>query len=101
LLPTTITHPPTHPQDYGTAYLNRLDVQQALHVNGADTLDNASVVEWAECSRAIRYNMTDGQTPMQPIYSYLLNTTNDFGLKIMVYSGDDDMVCATSGSQVS
>mgnify|MGYP002634916433 CR=1 FL=1 len=36
---------------------------------------------------------------MMPIYSYLLNESNGFGLKILVYSGDDDMVCATEGSQ--
>jgi len=85
--------------DFATAYLNRLDVQQAIHVNGGSSLGNASLVEWSECSRAIRYNMTDGRTPMQPLYSYLLNATNGFGLKVLVYSGDDDMVCSTSGSQ--
>jgi carboxypeptidase C (cathepsin A) len=85
--------------DYATAYLNRLDVQSALHVNGGDALNNETLVDWSECSRSIRYNMSDGRTPMQPIYSYLLNETNNFNLKILVYSGDDDMVCATEGSQ--
>jgi len=43
--------------------------------------------------------MSDGRTPMMPIYTELLNETNNYNLKILVYSGDDDMVCATEGSQ--
>ena len=85
--------------DYANTYLNRLDVQQAIHVNGGAAKANDTLVEWEECSRKIRYNTTDGRTPMMPIYSYLLNASNNFNLKIMVFSGDDDMVCATSGSQ--
>jgi hypothetical protein len=34
---------------------------------------------------------------MVPIYKYLLN--GDFNLKILVYSGDDDGVCGTIGTQ--
>ena len=36
---------------------------------------------------------------MMPIYEYLLDPSNDFGLDILMYSGDDDDVCATEGSQ--
>ena len=35
---------------------------------------------------------------MTPIYNYLID--GGFGLNILVYSGDDDDVCATVGTQV-
>jgi hypothetical protein len=35
---------------------------------------------------------------MVPIYSYLID--GDYGLDILVFSGDDDAVCATVGVQV-
>jgi hypothetical protein len=85
--------------DYANTYLNRADVQAAIHVNGGAAKDNSTLIEWSECTRTIRYNSTDGRTPMMPVYSYLLNASNNFNLKVLVYSGDDDMVCATSGSQ--
>ena len=84
---------------FATDYLNRLDVQAAIHVDGGAARSNATAVEWSECSRSLHYNMTDSRTPMMPIYSYLLDPKNGFGLKILVYSGDDDDVCATEGSQ--
>ena len=34
---------------------------------------------------------------MEPIWKYLID--NDFGLRIMVYSGNDDSVCGTLGTQ--
>jgi hypothetical protein len=43
--------------DYATAYLNRLDVQTAIHVNGGAAKSNATAVAWSECSRSLRYNM--------------------------------------------
>jgi carboxypeptidase C (cathepsin A) len=79
--------------------MSHFTLQAALHVKGGAAQAANATVEWAECSRAIRYNMTDGRTPMMPIYSELLNATNAHNLKILVYSGDDDMVCATEGSQ--
>lgn len=84
---------------YATAYLNRLDVQNSIHVNGGAAHSNDTVVSWDECSRSIRYNMSDSRTPMMPIYQYLLDPANDFDLKLLVFSGDDDDVCATEGSQ--
>lgn len=85
--------------DFATSFLNRLDVQQAIHVNGGPARNGSTAVLWSECSRAIHYNRTDSRTPMMPLYSYLLNSSNGFGLDVLVYSGDDDMVCATEGSQ--
>jgi carboxypeptidase C (cathepsin A) len=36
------------------------------------------------------------QKDMAPLYNYLID--GGYGLKILVYSGDDDSVCATSGT---
>lgn len=75
--------------DYATTYLNRADVQSAIHVVGN--------IDWAECSRSLRYSSTDSSVSMTPIYQYLID--GNYGLKIIVYSGDDDDVCSTLGSQ--
>eukprot|EP00595_Chromulina_sp_UTEXLB2642_P000706 CAMPEP_0196761294 /NCGR_PEP_ID=MMETSP1095-20130614/470_1 /TAXON_ID=96789 ORGANISM="Chromulina nebulosa, Strain UTEXLB2642" /NCGR_SAMPLE_ID=MMETSP1095 /ASSEMBLY_ACC=CAM_ASM_000446 /LENGTH=376 /DNA_ID=CAMNT_0042110623 /DNA_START=189 /DNA_END=1316 /DNA_ORIENTATION=- len=76
-------------EDYMTSYLNLPEVKQALHVN--------SDITWTDCSRTIKYKQTDGKNSMVPIYQSLL--TSDADLSILVYSGDDDGVCATVGSQ--
>jgi carboxypeptidase C (cathepsin A) len=75
--------------DWSVNYLNRADVKSAIHVKGD--------VEWAQCSRSIKYKQTDGMHSMTPIYNYLID--GNYGLKILVYSGDDDSVCSTEGSQ--
>lgn len=76
-------------EDYLTAYLNLPAVQTALHVKEGTV--------WADCSRSIRYKQSDGLADMTPIYKYLID--GGFGLNILVYSGDDDDVCATVGTQ--
>jgi len=72
-------------------YLNRADVQSAIHVNGA--------VVWADCSDAVGnlYNLTDVLAPMMPVYKQLIDSGSK--LKILVYSGDDDAVCSSLGTQ--
>jgi len=74
--------------NYAIVYLNRADVQAAIH---------AKPTIWTECSVTIDYNSSDGQNPMEPYYQYLID--GGYNLNILVYSGDDDTVCATSGSQ--
>lgn len=65
-------------------------VKEAIHVN-TDTL-------WQECSYTVSYNTTDSaQTSTVPYYQYLID--GGFDLNILVYSGDDDSVCATIGTQ--
>jgi len=75
--------------DYLTSYLNRADVKSAIHVR--------SDIEWADCSRTLRYDQKDGSTSMVPIYQYLIN--GGYNLDILVFSGDDDSVCSTVGTQ--
>jgi len=75
--------------DWMTTYLNRDDVKAALHVK--------SDIMWADCSRTIRYDQKDGAKSMVPTYQYLLD--GNFDIDILVYSGDDDSVCGTVGTQ--
>jgi len=75
--------------NYAISYLNRADVKAALHVK--------TDVTWEECSRSIRYSQKDGAHSMVPNYQYLID--GKFGLDILVFSGDDDSVCSTEGTQ--
>lgn len=77
--------------DFLNTYLNRDDVKSALHVK--------SDIKWADCSRTINYKQTEVYMDMTDYYRYLLDTTKNYNLDILVYSGDDDAVCATIGTQ--
>ncbi|CAE8637434.1 unnamed protein product, partial [Polarella glacialis] len=77
-------------QDFMAAYLNRADVQAAIHVK--------SGAKWSMCSDEVGagYNVTDTNLPMMPVWQELIKNGD---LNIMIYSGDDDSVCATMGTQ--
>lgn len=75
--------------DYASTYLNRADVKLAIHVKEA-TL-------WESCSYKVDYNMTDSDVSTAPIYNYLID--GGYDLNLLVYSGDDDSVCGTIGTQ--
>eukprot|EP01084_Bolivina_argentea_P096298 173126_1 len=77
-------------KDYSSTYMNRQDVRSAMHVS---TSFNGS---WKACAN-IHYNGTDVNSPMQPIYQYLIKS--GAGLHMTIYSGDDDSNCATMGLQ--
>jgi carboxypeptidase C (cathepsin A) len=77
--------------NYAADYLNDPDVKKALHVK--------SSIEWEECSRTVKYEYVDKMLPMEHYYNELLNSLSDKDLRIMVYSGDDDSVCGTIGTQ--
>lgn len=76
-------------EDYMTAWINQPSVREALHVQ--------TDIEWESCSRSIRYKQSDGSNSMTEYYNYLID--GGFGLNILVYSGDNDSVCATVGTQ--
>ena len=76
---------------YSSNYLNKIDVKLALHVK--------TDIEWEECSRTVKYEYMDKMLPMEHYYNELLNSQSNKGLRIMVYSGDDDSVCGTIGTQ--
>jgi carboxypeptidase C (cathepsin A) len=76
---------------YSSNYLNKADVKAALHVH--------TDIEWEECSRTTKYNLLDKLLPMEKYYKILLNSVSHPDLRILVYSGDDDGVCGTIGTQ--
>lgn len=75
--------------NYGNSFLNSAAVKDAIHVK--------SSIKWSECSNTVRYNSSDGQNDISKIYNYLID--GGFKLNILVYSGDDDAVCGTVGTQ--
>jgi serine carboxypeptidase-like clade 2 len=72
------------------AYMNRLDVQKALHVV------NPGSVKWAECT-TLNYSMADLMTSVAPLYAKYMMMP---GLRTAILSGDVDSVCPTSGTKV-
>jgi carboxypeptidase C (cathepsin A) len=76
-------------ENYMTKYMNRADVKTAIHVKDD--------IVWEDCSTTIRYKTGDRHHDMTPIYNYLID--GGFKLNILVFSGDDDDVCATIGTQ--
>jgi serine carboxypeptidase-like clade 2 len=76
--------------DYSEDYLNLQSVKEALHVK--------TNTKWESCSNKVDYSVADSTVvSTAPIYNYLID--GKFGLNILVYSGDDDGVCATIGTQ--
>lgn len=59
-----------------TSYMNRRDVQEALHVVVGTV--------WEVSSSKIRYSEADMLRPMMPYYNRLLD---DYDMTILVYSG--------------
>lgn len=90
LLSSDIVYEPCE-DEYSSNYLNRDDVKAALHVH--------SDIVWAECSRTTKYELKDKMLPMEKYYKILLNSKTHPDMRILVYSGDDDSVCGTIGTQ--
>jgi carboxypeptidase C (cathepsin A) len=80
--------------NYGTTYLNRADVQEAIHVNA--TVRNKTTILWSECTFKLDYNQADQLESMIPVYQEILN--NEYPLKLEIYSGDDDSNCPMLGT---
>ena len=76
---------------YSSNYLNRMDVKVSLHVH--------QDIVWEECSRTTKYNLADKMLPMEKYYKTILNSKTHPDLRVLVYSGDDDSVCGTIGTQ--
>ena len=76
--------------DYASTYLNLASVKAAIHVKDD--------VKWESCSYKVSYDVTDStEVSTAPIYNYLVD--GGYDLNILVYSGDDDSVCGTIGTQ--
>jgi len=79
-------------ETWATNYLNRKDVQKALHA------DAPQAGSWQECAN-INWNYDDEITAMMPIYKELISRTNG-KLRMTIISGDDDAVCSTQEAQL-
>ena len=77
--------------NYSTNYLNQEDVKVNLHVK--------TNIVWEECSRTVKYEYADKMKPMEHFYNTILDSKSSPNLRILVYSGDDDSVCGTVGTQ--
>lgn len=72
-------------------YLNRPEVQRALHANVSGELPGP----WQDCTPVISYSRKDLLASMLPVYRELLES----GIKIMVYSGDVDAIVPVIGTR--
>ncbi|KAL8260592.1 hypothetical protein R6Q59_028545 [Mikania micrantha] len=77
-------------EDEMIVYLNRKDVQTALNARlvGINT--------WTPCSDVLSYDMDNLEVPMAPVLASLLKS----GIRILVYSGDQDSVLPLTGTRV-
>lgn len=83
-------NPPYQPciDNWVTTYMNRADVQKAIHAN--------INYPWAECSSIVNYNFSDVEASVLPLYEKFLA---DGSLKILVYSGDVDAIVPVTGTR--
>ncbi|KAM2716080.1 hypothetical protein EV2_045606 [Malus domestica] len=68
-------------EDETVSYLNRPDVQEALH---------ARVTNWTICSNGgvLEYDMKNHEIPMLPVLGDLVKS----GIRVSIYSGDQDSI---------
>jgi len=83
--------PPYQPcqENWMSNYLNLPAVRKAIHA-----LDTSYA--WTECSNIIRYNYSDVEKSVIPLYQEFF-ATND--LKILVFSGDVDAIVPVTGTR--
>ncbi|CAN8291077.1 unnamed protein product [Cochlearia groenlandica] len=76
-------------EDETVNYLNRRDVQEALHAR------LIGVREWTVCSNVLDYQLLDVEIPTINIVGSLVKA----GVPVLVYSGDQDSVIPLTGSR--
>mmetsp|Transcript_79520 Transcript_79520/g.199982 ORF Transcript_79520/g.199982 Transcript_79520/m.199982 type:complete len:546 (+) Transcript_79520:84-1721(+) len=76
--------------NYAVTYLNRPDVQRAIHVEGR--------VKWEDCSDPVtdRYSEESNNANMVPVYRELVSHG---GVRVMIFSGTADSNCPLQGLQ--
>ncbi|KAJ0477236.1 putative carboxypeptidase D [Helianthus annuus] len=77
-------------EDEMIVYLNRKDVQTALHAR------LVGVKNWTPCSEVLSYDMDNLEVPMTPVLISLIKS----GIRVLVYSGDQDSVLPLTGTRV-
>ncbi|PSS01729.1 Serine carboxypeptidase-like [Actinidia chinensis var. chinensis] len=76
-------------EDETLNYLNREDVHKAFHAR------LVGVTEWSICSDVIRYDMQNLEIPTIGVLGSLVKS----GIRVMVYSGDQDSVIPLTGTR--
>ncbi|GFP84998.1 serine carboxypeptidase-like 45 [Phtheirospermum japonicum] len=76
-------------EDETDVYLNRKDVQKALHAR------LVGVKKWSVCSDVLHYEMQNLEIPTIGILGSLVES----GLRVLVYSGDQDSVLPLTGTR--
>ncbi|CAN0909420.1 Serine carboxypeptidase-like 45 [Linum grandiflorum] len=76
-------------QDESATYLNRKDVQQAMHAR------LVGVSSWSFCSRVINYDNSNMEIPTIGVVGSLASS----GIRVLVYSGDQDSVVPFIGTR--
>ncbi|XP_010682654.2 serine carboxypeptidase-like 45 [Beta vulgaris subsp. vulgaris] len=76
-------------EDETVGYLNRRDVQKALHAR------LVGVNSWTVCSRILDYEMLDLERPTIHLIGNLVKA----GIPVLIYSGDQDSVVPLTGSR--
>ncbi|KAF7804001.1 Serine carboxypeptidase-like 45 [Senna tora] len=76
-------------EDETFTYLNRKEVQEALHAK------LVGVTSWSVCSEVLRYNMQNLEIPTVPILGELVKS----GIQVFVFSGDQDSVVPLIGTR--
>ncbi|KAK4256896.1 hypothetical protein QN277_006559 [Acacia crassicarpa] len=70
-------------------YLNRRDVQEALHAK------LVGVRKWDVCSNVLDYDMLNLEIPTLPIVGSIVKA----GVQVLIYSGDQDSVIPLTGTR--
>ncbi|KAK3119102.1 hypothetical protein QOZ80_9BG0713850 [Eleusine coracana subsp. coracana] len=76
-------------EDETVRYLNRKDVQAAMHAR------LVGVDKWAVCSSVLEYELLNLQIPTINVVGSLVKS----GIRVLVYSGDQDSVIPLTGSR--
>uniref|UniRef100_A0A7N0UAW0 Carboxypeptidase n=1 Tax=Kalanchoe fedtschenkoi TaxID=63787 RepID=A0A7N0UAW0_KALFE len=76
-------------EDETVTYLNRKDVQAAMHAR------LVGVRRWTVCSEILEYEILDLETPSIHIVGKIIQA----GIPVLVYSGDQDSVIPLTGSR--
>jgi len=78
--------------NYTTKYLNRKDVQEAIHAR-------KQRVKWKACSDLVKYRAKDSYISQVPLIDKLLNDKDVKHLDVFIMSGTNDAICGTIGTQ--
>ncbi|ONK78253.1 uncharacterized protein A4U43_C02F16250 [Asparagus officinalis] len=76
-------------EDETVNYLNRKDVQEALHAR------LEGVTKWTVCSSVLEYELLNLEIPTISVVGLLVKS----GIPVLVYSGDQDSVIPLTGSR--